>query len=324
MDGSGVYEVKSSLQKDHVRALSAAGVSSVLPGIESLSTPILKLMQKGVTAMQNIQILKWCREMGVRPHWNILWGFPAEPPEEYVRMAKLIQFLVHLSPPMALHVQIIRFSIYYDNAKQFCLKNIRPSSLYKYIYPFDERAISNLAVDFIYDVESSNNDEEYPIPVQKAVDEWNAVYSRSYLCSFDDGERLFIWDERPIAEQPLTIFTGVQRLVYIECDAATDIKKLSRMIEDYTGDKWKKKDIERLIEPMIADGLMFREGDKYLSLAVSSSAHYPPAEVKQRFEKYLVELKEKKKQKELFGKIALTELPKGKKISAAEIKNFCR
>jgi hypothetical protein len=31
-------------------------------------------MRKGVTALQNIQLLKWCTELGVRPYWNVLWG----------------------------------------------------------------------------------------------------------------------------------------------------------------------------------------------------------------------------------------------------------
>ncbi|MBI5057509.1 MAG: RiPP maturation radical SAM protein 1 [Nitrospirae bacterium] len=328
-----LYEVRANLKKDHVRDLSRARVNLVGCGIESLSTPTLKLMQKGVTAVQNIQLLKWCREMGITVSWNILCGFPGEAPEEYDLMAKLMPLLYHLVPPKILKFHLIRFSVYFDNPKQFSLTNIRPSPLYKYIYPFDEKAISNLALDFTYDYSpplrggdegEGGNYEEYTMPMRKMVDEWNAVFSRSYLCSFDDGERLFIWDERPVAANPLTVFTGVERLVYAGCDAATDIKGLRREIEDYTGDKWKKKDIEKIMEPMVEAGLMFSEDNKYLSLVVSSSAHYPPSEVKQRFEKYRLELKEKNKQKELLGKVTLTELPKGKKISVDEIKNVKR
>ena len=35
-------------------------------------------MRKGVTAIQNVQLLKWCFEYDVEPSWNILYGFPGE------------------------------------------------------------------------------------------------------------------------------------------------------------------------------------------------------------------------------------------------------
>ncbi|HET6266280.1 MAG TPA: RiPP maturation radical SAM C-methyltransferase, partial [Acidobacteriota bacterium] len=70
------YEVKANLKKDQVRILKEAGVNTIQPGIESFSNHILTLMGKGVKAMQNIQLLKWCKEYGIHASWNILWGFP--------------------------------------------------------------------------------------------------------------------------------------------------------------------------------------------------------------------------------------------------------
>ena len=59
------------------------------PGIESLSTPILLLMRKGVTAFQNVRLLKWCAEYGIHVFWNVIYGFWGELPEEYARLARL-------------------------------------------------------------------------------------------------------------------------------------------------------------------------------------------------------------------------------------------
>ena len=70
------YETKANLKKDQVELLFNAGVQAIQPGIESLSTPILKLMNKGVTALHNIRLLKWAREYGVRVVWNLIYGFP--------------------------------------------------------------------------------------------------------------------------------------------------------------------------------------------------------------------------------------------------------
>src|SRR6185503_3740179 len=77
------YETKSNLKKEQVRLLRDAGVLTIQPGIESFSDRVLKQMKKGVSGLQNIQLLKWCKELGVHPIWNFLVGFPQESPEDY-------------------------------------------------------------------------------------------------------------------------------------------------------------------------------------------------------------------------------------------------
>src|SRR5258708_22444047 len=79
------YETKSNLKKEQIRLLRRAGVRRIQPGIESFSDSVLRLMRKGVTGLQNIQLLKWCKEVGVEPHWNFLWGFPRADPAGYAR-----------------------------------------------------------------------------------------------------------------------------------------------------------------------------------------------------------------------------------------------
>ena len=61
------WETKSNLKKEQVRLFRDAGVVEIQPGIESLSTPILERMRKGVTAFQNIRLLKWCAGTGFDP-----------------------------------------------------------------------------------------------------------------------------------------------------------------------------------------------------------------------------------------------------------------
>ena len=82
------YEVKANLRLQQVALLAAAGIDRIQPGIESLSDHVLKLMRKGTTALQNVQLLKWCREHGVKAEWNVLYGFPGELPEDYEAMPR--------------------------------------------------------------------------------------------------------------------------------------------------------------------------------------------------------------------------------------------
>ena len=105
------YETKANLKKEQVRALRDAGVTQIQPGIESFSDSVLTLMRKGVTGLQNIQLLKWCTELVVRPYWNVLWGFPGEPAADYERMANIVPLLTHLAPPIGFGgLRLDRFS----------------------------------------------------------------------------------------------------------------------------------------------------------------------------------------------------------------------
>lgn len=70
------YEVKSNLRREQLVALRRAGITHIQPGIESFSDQVLGLMGKGVTGLQNVQLLKWCKELGLRPYWSLLWDIP--------------------------------------------------------------------------------------------------------------------------------------------------------------------------------------------------------------------------------------------------------
>ena len=83
------YETKANLSKAQVKMLADSGIRWIQPGIESLSDSTLKLMAKGVTELQNIQLLKWCMEFGVSVDWNFLYGFPGERDEELEQVASM-------------------------------------------------------------------------------------------------------------------------------------------------------------------------------------------------------------------------------------------
>src|SRR5262249_22454474 len=85
------YEIKPNLKRQHLRSLWEAGVAAVQPGIESLDSSVLALMAKGCTTLQNVQVLRWCHELGIRTFWSILYGFPGETSAAYGAMAALIR-----------------------------------------------------------------------------------------------------------------------------------------------------------------------------------------------------------------------------------------
>jgi|SRR5271166_303509 len=126
------YETKSNLRPDQVRLLSRAGVTCIQPGIESLSTPVLRRMRKGVTAIQNVQLLRACKQHGVRPHWNYLVGFPGETDQDYEGQENLFRSLSHLDPPffeLAGQVRFDRFSPYTTHSEELGVSGLSPNAV---------------------------------------------------------------------------------------------------------------------------------------------------------------------------------------------------
>jgi hypothetical protein len=169
----------------------------VQPGIESFSTKILRLMQKGVKGIQNVAFLKFAMEYGVAPAYNILGGFPGEDPFEYERMARQIPKLVHFAPPNGvIDIEFHRFSPFHNNPAAFGIK-LRPHESYSFIYPFAEPDLAKLAYRF----ELAGRfplDLSYLAGLSAAVNQWVA-HHRPGECSLTwrpDGEDIVITDRR--------------------------------------------------------------------------------------------------------------------------------
>lgn len=133
------YEVKSNLSDHQVGRLAAAGVRSIQPGIESLSTPVLRRMRKGVTAVQNVRLLRACAAHRVNPIWNVLCGFTGDRVEEYEEMATLMAHLHHLVPPVfeSLPVRVDRFSPMFVSPDEHGLRDLRPVAGYQVVFGVD-------------------------------------------------------------------------------------------------------------------------------------------------------------------------------------------
>ncbi len=275
------YETKANLKKEQVRRLRRAGVS-IQPGIESLSDAVLKLMRKGVTGLQNMQLLKWCRELGVRVRWNFLWGFPGEPPEEYERLARLVPLLTHLPPPLVgSRLRLDRFSPNFENADRLGFTAVVPLPSYRYVYRLPDEAIANLACHFTYT--DARDVDGYTRRLARAIRAWQREACRSYLVSVDSGEHLVIVDMRPVSTTPFTVLSGLARLLYRECDAVREISYLARAGRRNGVAPCGTEAIEHTLAPLFARGLLVRDGSRCLALAIPLGEYAPPAAANRAF-----------------------------------------
>jgi ribosomal peptide maturation radical SAM protein 1 len=266
------YEVKSNLKKDQLKLLRKAGVKTIQPGIESLSDNMLKLMRKGVTALQNIQLLKWCAELKIRVIYNLIWGFPGESSDDYQKMLELIPLITHLCPPVgAGNIRIDRFSPNFNTHKELGFSKLTPYPAYGYVYPLDSKIVDNLAYYFVPEYENLTIERSTTKGLSKEIKNWEKTYERSELFFMDKGTQLLIWDFRPCAKAPLLIFDDYSRLAYLACDEARTLQQIHN--------SWPKTPLMSLddirlketLDRFVDQSLMIKEGEQYLSLAYRKS-----------------------------------------------------
>lgn len=257
------YETKSNLKKEQVRLLRDAGVTTIQPGIESFSDAVLKQMKKGVSGLQNVQLLKWCKELGVEPLWNFLLGFPGESPDDYLRMAAMTPRVCHLPRPISVTaIRLDRFSPNFNESNQLGFTRVRPLPFYEFIYDLPESARRNLAYFFAYDYKAPQDVARYAEPLLRSVHAWRTTWRHAELLSVDLEDQLVVFDTRPRASAPVSVLRGDDRALYMACDAITDASQLE------------PPQATRL-KTMADRGLMLSDGSRYLALAVPVGEYQP-------------------------------------------------
>jgi ribosomal peptide maturation radical SAM protein 1 len=193
------YEMKSSLRRWQLRRLREAGATWFQPGVESLSTHVLALMDKGVTALQNVQVLRWGREMGFTITWNCLCGFPGETAADYDQMLETMRHLTHLQPPASMAVfRLDRFSPMFDQAAARGLRSVRAGRAYPLCYPFPGDALDRLAYFFDCDRDLDPKAVDAAARVWRfCEDVWRPAYGRGSLIAQVSDNLALVEDSRP-------------------------------------------------------------------------------------------------------------------------------
>jgi ribosomal peptide maturation radical SAM protein 1 len=224
------FETKANLKPAQIELLNRAGVRWIQPGIESMHGNILKLMRKGTLPWNNVQLLRLCRQFGIRVSWAFLVGFPGEDDAWYQEMAEWLPLLSHL-PPGGMHMlRYDRYSPYFNQAKEFGL-DLYPSELYRFAYPLEAAELFDQVYFFedagapergrdIYTMRFA--DRPGAATARAVVDEWRNAWlgTPPNLIARQAGDDLEIEDTRACAVARRHRLSGLHRDVMIACEAA--------------------------------------------------------------------------------------------------------
>jgi ribosomal peptide maturation radical SAM protein 1 len=261
------YEVKANLTRTQVALLARGGVTELQPGIESLSSNVLRLMDKGVRAAQNVNLLRWARYYGVQVAWGILCGFPGETPQDYAEQAAAAAHLVHLQPPSgADRIWLERFSPLYTQPERFGVRHRAPERSYRFVYP-RHVDLDRVAYFFEYELTDALPDSAYD-GLRAAVSEWSAAWHdgpRPALTYRSAPGFLQIYDSRYPERRGTYTFEGTLAEIYLAC---SDRPTTAAAVRSRLGLTLPVGTVEEIFAEFQQRGLMFLDGSLAVSLAL--------------------------------------------------------
>ncbi len=274
IDYSFFYNVKSNLTEEQIALLAQAAVDRLEPGIESMDSGVLKLMRKGVKGIHNIQTLKFATEQGMTVYWNYLCGFPGEDPAAYGPMAEQALALTHLAPPIGVHpIRPDRFSPYHERPAEFGIEKPRPVEAYRHIFPSERFDLGRTA--FYHDFAPRPGDDapaRYAAPLSVNVDAWRRVFATTFFAYRQGHGFVDLYDSRPRkadARPALGVarLEGFDAFIFRHFRSFSPVSRLEKAARE--AGVWPGEAVAReRLDALVADRVLAREDDLYLTLAV--------------------------------------------------------
>ena len=268
-------EIKANQTTEKIQAFADAGFTELQPGIESFDTNVLRLMDKGVSGIQNVFLLREGFRFGIQINYNFLYGLPGERAEWYARMAKLLPRLFHLTPPYSRTETIVtRFAPLQMDPHRFGVAT-KPRHYRGYDSLFSEEFLSrtqfeldNYAYYFRRNFEYSPDAVPHYWALTTLIDRWKRQHlNRAVELTWaDDSERVTIVDSRRREAPVVREISGLTRDVFLGC---LDKPIARRELADDVGAS--ASDTEAAIGALDRDELIWTEDELVFGLAVPES-----------------------------------------------------
>ena len=257
-------EARATLRPIELLALVEAGARGFQFGLEALSTSLLRRMGKGTTALQSLEVLRTCAELGVAHGANLITHYPGATDEEIAETCANLRLARRYAPMEATRFQLYRESIAATFPEEHGLRALRPAERYLRGLPADLAArlpVRLLAYDEIPPVASWRE-------VERCVREWAEEHARGggeRLIYHDGGTFLRVVRSRSgVALDQFTLEDDAREL-YLLCTRARPLRRVLARLGQTA------EELLPFVAQLVDEGLMAREGDRLLSLAVASS-----------------------------------------------------
>jgi len=259
-------EVRASVTRRQLLAMRRAGVTQVQIGVESLSSRLLRKLNKGTTVIQNIEVMKHCEEFGIQHHSNLILGFPGSDGDDVAETLENLAFVMPYPPLRKVRFWLGQNSPVALHPERFGIRKIANHPNYGVLLP-DSLGTALCLMIKTY-VGDRRRQHQLWRPVVRAVAEWHRLHGRQRrepLLSFRDGGDFLLIRKRFGDPEPETYrLRGASRHIYRFCEERQTLDEIRRQFPRFPLDR-----LQAFISDLVRLRLMFQEGDQVLSLAVN-------------------------------------------------------
>lgn len=262
------YEVRPSLTRTQLKLMRKGGLFSIQPGVESLSTHVLKLMRKHTTGMRNLELIKWCTYYGINNLYNILVRFPGETLEDYRLQCEVMAKIHHWQAPWAVaKARADRGSPMYSEPETQSVTALVPSPCYDYLFPKDRFNLQRVSYYFEHTMDNTLRDEEYD-EIFDAVSLWQRRWAqrpRPFLRYRKAWTTIHIDDGRHDPHRTFT-YSDTHAALYEYCADARTRREIDARFDAAA---W----VDEALGEFIGHDLMVSLDNRYLSLALPENPY---------------------------------------------------
>ncbi|MBW1667815.1 MAG: RiPP maturation radical SAM C-methyltransferase [Deltaproteobacteria bacterium] len=268
-------EVRASTSREELATMASAGMRYIQVGIEALSTPLLKKLNKGTTAIENLEIMKNCETPGFPGLVsNLILHFPGSEQSDVADTLANLEFAMPFQPLKPTPFWLGYGSPVWHNPKGFGIKRTGNHPFYSYLFP---GAVLRKLKLMMQGYHGGIRDQKHLWqPVKEAVARWENQYRELHqsprsepILSYQDGGDFLIIRERRLGEDDLNHrLKGSSRKIYLFCQQNRPLRSIVEAFPAFGEDK-----ILSFLSMMVDKRLMFRENERYLSLAVPSKGY---------------------------------------------------
>ncbi len=262
--------VRAEMTKESLVAMKRAGVCELLVGIEALDTKLLEKMNKGRRFIDNLQIMKFCEELGLTVVANLLLDFPTESQEDIDRSTGAIDYASAYRLDFKLRgFELHEGSPIYCEPSKYRIYNIDESINFDHLVP------SEIATDLKgmnKEFKSRQKPRNY-IRFIRRFEQWQRSCeearrtNRPPIYYLDCRDFLRIEDHRD-GSRSVTL-EGYARELYLFCDSIRNWQEIKKRFA-----KNSIADVKKTLRDLVKLKVMYQEEDDYLSLAIKSSNEF--------------------------------------------------
>ena len=263
-------EIRATTSQGDLEIMRRAGLCEVQIGIEALSSRLLKKFNKGTRAIDNLEIMRHCQELGIVNRSNLLLEFPGSDEDDVAETLENLAFAEYFRPLRPVSFWLGYGSPVWQASSAYGIRAVFNHPNYAAIFP--EGPLRGLC----HMIQAYRGDRGRQRllwrPVRRGVTRWRRQYEtlsangREHPLSYRDGRDFIIICQRRANGNRLNHrLTGTSRKIYLYCLRHRSLPSILSRIE-----RIHEGQLKPFLQEMVTKRLMFEENGRYLSLAVKT------------------------------------------------------